>query len=41
LKRPGHEGHAFQPEELNAMLELGKKGINYLINKQDKALNLN
>ncbi|MCN4145001.1 MAG: ribonuclease PH [Thiohalomonas sp.] len=35
------EGHAFQPEELNAMLELGKKGITYLIDKQNEALNLN
>ncbi|MCU7801389.1 MAG: ribonuclease PH [gamma proteobacterium symbiont of Lucinoma myriamae] len=35
------EGHAFQPDELNAMLELGKKGISYLINKQDEALNQN
>jgi ribonuclease PH len=32
------EGHAFQPEELTAMLELGKKGINHLIEKQNEAL---
>ncbi len=32
------EGHAFQPEELNAMLELGKKGIKHLIEKQNEAL---
>ncbi len=35
------EGHAFQPEELTAMLELGKKGILHLIDKQTEALNLN
>ena len=35
------EGHAFLPEELNAMLELGKKGIAHLIEKQNEALNLN
>ena len=34
------EGHAFHPEELNAMLELGKKGILHLIDKQNEALNL-
>ena len=34
------EGHAFHPEELNAMLELGKKGIMHLIDKQNEALNL-
>jgi len=33
------EGHAFQQEELNAMLELGKKGITHLLEKQDEALN--
>lgn len=33
------EGHAFQPDELNAMLELGKKGINHLIEKQINAIN--
>lgn len=32
------EGHAFQPEELTAMLELGKKGIMHLIEKQTEAL---
>ena len=32
------EGHAFQPDELNAMLELGKKGIMHLIEKQNEAL---
>ncbi|MCU7837499.1 MAG: ribonuclease PH [gamma proteobacterium symbiont of Taylorina sp.] len=32
------EGHAFQPEELTAMLELGKKGIQHLIEKQNEAL---
>ncbi len=32
------EGHAFQPDELNAMLELGKKGIAHLIEQQNKAL---
>lgn len=32
------EGHAFQPEELNAMLILGKKGILHLIEKQSEAL---
>ena len=35
------EGHAFQPEELTAMLELGKKGILHLIDKQTEALNRN
>ncbi len=34
------EGHAFHPEELNAMLDLGKKGIEHLIDKQNEALNL-
>ena len=33
------EGHAFQPEELTAMIELGKKGILHLIDKQTEALN--
>ncbi len=33
------EGHAFLPEELNAMLELGKQGIKHLIEKQNDALN--
>jgi ribonuclease PH len=33
------EGHAFLPEELNAMLELGKQGIKHLIEKQSEALN--
>jgi len=32
------EGHAFQPEELTDMLELGKKGIQHLIAKQNEAL---
>ncbi|MCU7967552.1 MAG: ribonuclease PH [gamma proteobacterium symbiont of Bathyaustriella thionipta] len=32
------EGHAFQPEELTAMLELGKKGILHLIEKQTEVL---
>ncbi len=32
------EGHAFQPEELTAMLALGKKGIDHLIEKQTEAL---
>ncbi len=32
------EGHAFQPEELNAMLALGKKGILHLIDQQNNAL---
>ena len=32
------EGHAFQPDELNAMLELGKQGILHLIEKQNEAL---
>ena len=32
------EGHAFQPDELNAMLELSKKGIMHLIEKQNEAL---
>ncbi len=32
------EGHAFQQEELTAMLELGKKGIAHLIDEQNKAL---
>lgn len=32
------EGHAFQPDELTAMLELGKKGIEHLIEKQTEAL---
>jgi ribonuclease PH len=32
------EGHAFQPKELTAMLELGKKGIIHLIEKQTEAL---
>jgi len=32
------EGHAFQPDELTAMLELGKKGITHLIEKQTEAL---
>lgn len=35
------EGHAFQPDELNAMLELGKKGIQHLIAKQNQALGNN
>ena len=33
------EGHAFQTDELNAMLELAKKGIMHLIEKQNEALN--
>lgn len=32
------EGHAFRMEELNAMLELAKKGINELITAQQEAL---
>lgn len=32
------EGHAFQSNELTAMLELAKKGINHLIEKQTEAL---
>jgi ribonuclease PH len=32
------EGHAFRMDELNAMLELGKKGINELFNAQEEAL---
>ncbi len=32
------EGHAFQPDELNTMLALGKKGIMHLIEQQTKAL---
>ena len=32
------EGHAFRGDELNAMLELAKKGINELLEIQDKAL---
>ena len=32
------EGHAFQPDELNAMLELGKKGITHLIERQNEVL---
>lgn len=32
------EGHAFQPDELTAMLELGKKGIDHMIAKQSEAL---
>ncbi len=32
------EGHAFLPDELNAMLELGKKGIAHLIERQNEAL---
>ncbi len=32
------EGHAFLPDELTAMLELGKKGIQHLIEKQNEAL---
>lgn len=32
------EGHAFQSNELSAMLELGKKGITHLIEKQTEAL---
>ncbi len=35
------EGHAFLPDELNAMLELGKKGIQHLIEKQNQALGNN
>jgi len=35
------EGHAFQPEELNAMLALGKKGILHLIDQQNNALAAN
>jgi ribonuclease PH len=33
------EGHAFFPEELNSMLELGKKGIKKLLTEQSEALN--
>ncbi|MDX2506993.1 MAG: ribonuclease PH [Gammaproteobacteria bacterium] len=33
------EGHAFLQEELNAMLELGKKGIKHLVEQQNAALN--
>jgi len=33
------EGHAFRMDELNAMLELAKKGIAELMIKQDEALN--
>jgi len=32
------EGHAFRSDELNAMLELAKKGINELLEAQEKAL---
>lgn len=32
------EGHAFRQDELNAMLELAKKGIHELIQAQDEAL---
>ncbi len=32
------EGHAFRSEELNAMLELGKKGINEILEHQQAAL---
>lgn len=32
------EGHAFRSDELNAMLELAKKGIKELLESQDKAL---
>lgn len=32
------EGHAFRQDELNAMLELAKKGINELMQAQQKAL---
>lgn len=32
------EGHAFRNDELNAMLELAKKGINTLFEAQEKAL---
>ena len=35
------EGHAFLPDELNAMLELGKKGTQHLIEKQNQALGNN
>lgn len=34
------EGHAFRGEELQAMLELAKKGIDQLIHSQKQALNL-
>ncbi len=34
------EGHAFRKDELNAMLELGEKGINELMEKQRTALAL-
>jgi ribonuclease PH len=33
------EGHAFRQDELNAMLELAKKGIHELMQAQDEALN--
>jgi ribonuclease PH len=33
------EGHAFRMDELNAMLELARKGINKLFEAQDRALN--
>ena len=32
------EGHAFHPDELNAMLALGRKGIEHLISVQNQAL---
>jgi ribonuclease PH len=32
------EGHAFRSDELNAMLELARKGIAELFAAQDKAL---
>ena len=34
------EGHAFRGEELQAMLQLAKKGIDELILSQKQALNL-